>query len=184
MKSAASLTQGSITARICQPISWFMHVIWFGCKYCRQMNPFIMRVDPFVFCLCDKCFQCNNTRWKITHICYFPTKDSFVVYFTWTRILHPNNFCTRFYLYNILFFYISKQLHWRKGSFQKRLWDLKSESSCHMCIKHTSSNVWIKYFIWNFRGCLWNFTENILFIHWKIWLLYNVDISRALRFKS
>ena len=40
-----------------------------------------------------------------------------------------------------------------------------------------------KYFVWNFKGTLWNSTQNILPIHWKIQFLY-VTILRALRFKS
>ena len=35
--------------------------------------------------------------------------------------------------------------------------------------------------MWNFKGILWNSTQNNLPIHWKIWLLYNIEI---LRFKS
>ena len=38
--------------------------------------------------------------------------------------------------------------------------------------------------MWNFKGTLWNSTQNILPIHWKIELLYNIEILRALRFKS
>ena len=38
--------------------------------------------------------------------------------------------------------------------------------------------------MWNFKGTLWNSTQNILPIYWKIWLLYNIEIVRALRFKS
>ena len=38
--------------------------------------------------------------------------------------------------------------------------------------------------MWNFKGTLWNSTQNILPIHWKMWLLYNIDILRALRVKS
>ena len=51
-------------------------------------------------------------------------------------------------------------------------------------IKDLSFNVWVRYFVWNFKGTLWNSTQNILPIHWKIWLLYNIEILRALRFKS
>ena len=35
-----------------------------------------------------------------------------------------------------------------------------------------------------FQRYPWNSTQNILPIHWKIWLLYNIEILRALRFKS
>ena len=38
--------------------------------------------------------------------------------------------------------------------------------------------------MWNFKGTLWNSTQNILPIHWKIRFLYNIGILRALRFKS
>ena len=38
--------------------------------------------------------------------------------------------------------------------------------------------------MWNFKGTLWNSTQNILPIHWKIRFLYNIEILRALRFKS
>ena len=38
--------------------------------------------------------------------------------------------------------------------------------------------------MWNFKGTLWNSTQNSLPIHWKIWFLYNIAIIRALRFKS
>ena len=53
-----------------------------------------------------------------------------------------------------------------------------------MWIKSTSFNVWVTYFVWNFKGTLWNSTQNILPIHWKVWFLYNIEILRALRFKS
>ena len=51
-------------------------------------------------------------------------------------------------------------------------------------MKSTSFNVWVRYFVWNFKGYLWNSTQNILPIHWKIPSLYNIEILRALRFKS
>ena len=38
--------------------------------------------------------------------------------------------------------------------------------------------------MWNFKGTLWNSTQNILLIHWKMRFLYNIGILRALRFKS
>ena len=36
----------------------------------------------------------------------------------------------------------------------------------------------------NFKRNLWNSTQNILPIHWKIWFLYNIEILWAIRFKS
>ena len=38
--------------------------------------------------------------------------------------------------------------------------------------------------MWNFKRYLWNSTQNILPIHWKIQFLCNIEILRALRFKS
>ena len=52
------------------------------------------------------------------------------------------------------------------------------------CIKIISYNVWVRYFEWNFKGYLWNSTQNILPIHWKLWMLFTGENLRALRFKS
>ena len=49
----------------------------------------------------------------------------------------------------------------------------------HLRIKSTSFNVWARYFVWNFKGYLWNSTQNILPIHWKLQFLYNIEILRA-----
>ena len=38
--------------------------------------------------------------------------------------------------------------------------------------------------MWNFKGYLWNSTQNILPIHWKLWILFTGENLRALRFKS
>ena len=35
-------------------------------------------------------------------------------------------------------------------------------------MKYISFNVCAKYFVWNFKGCLWNFTQNIFTNYWKI----------------
>ena len=50
--------------------------------------------------------------------------------------------------------------------------------------KNLSFNVWVKYFEWNFKGILWNSTQNILPIHWKMCNLFISENLRALRFKS
>ena len=39
-------------------------------------------------------------------------------------------------------------------------------------------NVWVRYFEWNFKGTLWNSTQNILPIHWKIFWEYVVHDSK------
>ena len=41
-----------------------------------------------------------------------------------------------------------------------------------------------KIFCMDFKGYLWNSTQNILPIHWKIQFLCNIEILRALSFKS
>ena len=51
-------------------------------------------------------------------------------------------------------------------------------------IKIISFNVWVRYFVWNFKGYLWNSTQNILPIHRKMWILFTGENLRALRFKS
>ena len=38
--------------------------------------------------------------------------------------------------------------------------------------------------MWNFKGTLWNSTQNIFPIHWKMRLSYNIEISRAFIFKN
>ena len=35
--------------------------------------------------------------------------------------------------------------------------------------------------MWNFKGYLWNSTQNILPIHWKMQFLFNIQFLRALR---
>ena len=39
-------------------------------------------------------------------------------------------------------------------------------------------------FVWNFKGDLWNSTQNALPIEWKMCILYNTKILKALRFLS
>ena len=52
------------------------------------------------------------------------------------------------------------------GVFRKRLWALKSGSSwifkLQHCVKLSSLSVWVRYLVWNFKGNLWNSTQNIL----------------------
>ena len=58
------------------------------------------------------------------------------------------------------------------GAFQKRVWALKSKSlKFQCCIKIISFNIWVRYFVWNFKGT-WNSTQNILPIHWKMEILF------------
>ena len=65
-----------------------------------------------------------------------------------------------------------------RGRFKiiQELLDVRALKCFHMWIKYTSSNVWVRYFVWNFKGNLWNSTQNILPIHWKL------DIETTVKF--
>ena len=52
------------------------------------------------------------------------------------------------------------------------------------CIKIISFNVWVRYFVWNFKGYLWNSTQNILPRHWKMWIFSASESLWDLRFNS
>ena len=51
-------------------------------------------------------------------------------------------------------------------------------------LNYPSFNVWVRYPAWNFKGYLWNSTQNVSPIQWKMWYLYNIENFRALKFKS
>ena len=53
------------------------------------------------------------------------------------------------------------------------IWDL---FIFQCCIKFISFNARVRHFVWNFKGYLWNSTQNTLPIHWKIWFLYNTEM--------
>ena len=62
------------------------------------------------------------------------------------------------------------------GSWSWELFDF------HIWKNDTPFNVRVRLFCMEFQNVFWNFTQNILPIHWKISFLYNVKILRALRF--
>ena len=78
------------------------------------------------------------------------------------------------------------QKWWTRGGISKTI--LSSSILEHIqfqCfIKIAPFNVWVRYFEWNFKGTLWNSAQNILPIHWKMWILSTGENLRALRFKS
>ena len=53
---------------------------------------------------------------------------------------------------------------------------------CQCCIKIASFNVWVRYSVWNFKGPLWNSTQNILPMHWKMCILFTGEILKSFRF--
>ena len=80
---------------------------------------------------------------------------------------------------------VSMQPITRGGGFKKAYKLLNRRAfKFYLIIKCPSFNVWVRYFVWNFKVYLWNSTQNISPIHWKIWFLYNVKILRAVGFKS
>ena len=54
----------------------------------------------------------------------------------------------------------------------------------HFSIHYTSFNACVRYFVLNFEVYLWNSTQNIKHIYWKIWFLYNIENIKADRFRS
>ena len=44
----------------------------------------------------------------------------------------------------------------------------------YMTVKCTLYGVWVQNFVWNFKGALWNFTQNFEPIHRKICILWAV----------
>ena len=50
-----------------------------------------------------------------------------------------------------------------------------------MLNKTASFNVWVRYFAWNLKGALWNSTQNILPIDWKVNISFTGENLRAFR---
>ena len=93
------------------------------------------------------------------------------------------------YIFNIVFrsdHALRGKLRERPWGVQKHVWALKTKEllKCQHCIKIVSFNVWVRYFVWNFKGTLWNSTQNISPIHWTMRILYTDENLRAIRFKS
>ena len=51
-------------------------------------------------------------------------------------------------------------------------------------IKYTSFNVWVRYFVCNFEGNLWNSTPNILPIHWNIRFYTMLNLQELLDLRA
>ena len=45
----------------------------------------------------------------------------------------------------------------------------------HFSTNYTSFNMWARQLVWNFKGYLWNSTQNTPPIHWKIQFIYIVE---------
>ena len=52
--------------------------------------------------------------------------------------------------------------------------DIITHTQKYMTVKCTFYGVWVQNFVWNFKGALWNFTQNFEPIHRKICILRGV----------
>ena len=52
--------------------------------------------------------------------------------------------------------------------------DIVTHTQKYMTVKCTFYGVWVQNFVWNFKGALWNFTQNFEPIHRKICILRGV----------
>ena len=50
--------------------------------------------------------------------------------------------------------------------------DIVTHTQKYMTVKCTFYGVWVQNFVWNFKGALWNFTQNFEAIHRKICILW------------
>ena len=50
--------------------------------------------------------------------------------------------------------------------------DIVTHTQKYMTVKYTFYGVWVQNFVWNFKGALWNFTQNFEPIHRKICILW------------
>ena len=70
------------------------------------------------------------------------------------------------------------------GAFKKRTWapNRTLQFQLHVkTLKNTSFNIWARNLVWNFKGTLWNSTQNILPIQWTMCILYKGGSLRTLR---
>ena len=76
-------------------------------------------------------------------------------------------------------------LRWVVWGALKNTYELLYPRALKMLWLYTVSfNVWVRYFVWNFKGTLWSSTQNIFTIHWKMCISFRCENLRALRFKS
>ena len=59
---------------------------------------------------------------------------------------------------------------------------IKESLNFYFSITYTSFNLWINYFVWNFKGYLWNSIQNSSPIHWKKQFLHNREIFKSSKF--
>ena len=62
----------------------------------------------------------------------------------------------------------------KPGGHYKNAYKLFNQRDLKMStlIEIASLKAWVRYFVWNFKDTLWNSTQNILLIHWKMCILF------------
>ena len=73
---------------------------------------------------------------------------------------------------------------WKKSIFSCTSSYIKKRLKFQHCIEIRSFNVRASYFVRNFKGTLWNSTQNILPIHWKILSSFRSKNLRAHTLKT
>ena len=69
--------------------------------------------------------------------------------------------------------------NWSPGPVSLRLMtsqfkDMVTHMQNQKTVKYIFCGVWVQIFVWNFKGALWNFTQNVEPMHRKIYILRGV----------
>ena len=92
-----------------------------------------------------------------------------VIYVLWAHAIHRNSLCSRSRVINgsgpVSLRLMTSQLN-----------DIVTHTQKLNTVKCMFCGVWVQNFVWNFKGALWNFTQNFGPIHCKICILRGVKI--------
>ena len=67
------------------------------------------------------------------------------------------------------------------GMFQKCLWvHMRNSTTCEVLL----FTIWVKYFVRTFKGNIWNSTQSVLPICWKIYISYGGETFRVLKYET
>ena len=111
----------------------------------------------------------NHCEFHPKWLIQFAEKNIILANTTWTWIgAHPN-------------WAVSDIWEASKTHMGSSIWELLN---LQHGMKIASCYVWVRYFVWKSKGYLWNSTQNILPIHWKMCILSTYEILRALIIKS
>ena len=87
---------------------------------------------------------------------------------SWTRAPYYKNSCSYIESYLSTSQFSISRARW---PFQKQVWAIDNIwelTNFQHCTKIAFFIVWIIYLMWNFKGTLWNSTQSILLVHWKV----------------